>query len=391
MDRFGGAAFADIIAEIDRLRGLPERQHALAALLAEQSPIYAGRPTGEAERLRGYLLASFDQTGLPEEALPFVIEALETGLNPYVVAAAAKALRVAGRLPDGIPALLLSAIDRIRSSDDIVNFDLRAGPATVPPVTALMELFCTLAWLGPRARESAPQLRQWLDLQPSCFSASVRAAVETALTAVSVGGGQPVAHCCAMQPAPISFAPKVQGDIDIATTELQDQDGAVFSFGDFFPGRPSVLTFFYSRCMNPNKCSLTITRLARLQQRINAEGRHGHFNVAALTYDPEFDLPGRLRGYGADRGMSFDERNRLLRTTGSFEPFRRWLDLGVGYGTTTVNQHRIDMVILDGSGRPCASIVRQQWDEADVLAALKALPFQSCAGGAPTTISHHHQ
>jgi protein SCO1/2 len=72
--------------------------------------------------------------------------------------------------------------------------------------------------------------------------------------------------------------------------------------------------------------------------------------------------------------MSFDDRNRLLRTTGPFEPFQRWLDLGVGYGSTTVNQHRLDIVILDGTGYPYASAVRVQWDDADVLAALKALP-----------------
>jgi protein SCO1/2 len=78
--------------------------------------------------------------------------------------------------------------------------------------------------------------------------------------------------------------------------------------------------------------------------------------------------------------MSFDDRNRLLRTTGPFEPFQRWLDLGVGYGSTTVNQHRLDIVILDVTGHPCASIVRSQWDAADVLAALKALPGIGRAG-----------
>ena len=68
--------------------------------------------------------------------------------------------------------------------------------------------------------------------------------------------------------------------------------------------------------MNPNKCSLTITKLARLQKRIGEEGLQGRVNVAAFTYDPAFDRPARLHAYGADRGMSFDDRNRLLRTTG---------------------------------------------------------------------------
>ena len=43
--------------------------------------------------------------------------------------------------------------------------------------------------------------------------------------------------------------------------ELEDQDGARVTFGEFFAGKPSVVAFFYTRCDNPNKCSLTITKL----------------------------------------------------------------------------------------------------------------------------------
>jgi protein SCO1/2 len=296
-----------------------------------------------------------------------------------VVAAAAKALRGARDLPSHIGPLLLAAIDRIRGSDDVVCFDFRADPRTGDaPTTALMELFRTLAWLGLRASEAEAPLKAMLGQEPPGFSAQVKAEIEKALAAVCRGSMPTQARCCAAHPAPVAFTPAAKtppGGIDIKAIELQDQDGAVFSFGDFFRERPSVLTFFYSRCVNPNKCSLTITKLARLQKRIDAEGLQGRFNVAAVTYDPAFDLPGRLRCYGADRGMSFDDRNRLLRTTGPFEPFQRWLDLGVGYGSTTVNQHRLDIVILDDTGQPCAGIVRLQWDEADVLAALMALPF----------------
>ena len=200
------------------------------------------------------------------------------------------------------------------------------------------------------------------------------AAIETALAAVS-GAGQPApAHCCGGSGAPIAFRPRAQTPIgfDIRAVQLQDQDGAVFSFGDFFLGRASVLSFFYTRCMNPNKCSLTITKLARLQQRLIAEGSHGRFSVASISYDPAFDLPSRLRAYGEARGMTFDDRNRLLRTTGPFEPLQRWLDLGVGFGSTTVNQHRLDIVVLDDSANPATTISRVQWDEDDIVSALKA-------------------
>jgi cytochrome oxidase Cu insertion factor (SCO1/SenC/PrrC family) len=376
MRAFGDVAFADILAEVDRLRASPDQRDAIAGLLAEQSPIYAGRSTGDAERLRGYLLASFETMGLPQSAVPFVIEELESGLNPYAVAAAAKAIRGARELPAQIVPLLLDAIERLRGSDDVVCFDRRAEPATAnPPTTALMELFRSLGWLGPRAHGAEPSLKAMLDRQPCGFSAAVRTEIEQAFAAVCRGGTPAPAHCCAEQPAPVAFKPAAEAPpmrIDIQATQLQDQDGAVFSFGDFFPGRPSVLTFFYTRCMNPNKCSLTITKLARLQQRIGEEELQGHVNVAAFTYDPAFDLPARLHAYGADRGMSFDDRNRLLRTTGPFEPLQHWLDLGVGYGAATVNQHRLDVAILDRRAGPRAHLCRLQWHEDNVLSELKA-------------------
>jgi protein SCO1/2 len=371
----GATPVADIVAYVDRLRALPDAGDELVDLLAEKAPVYAGRSTGEAERLRGYLLASFEATGLPASALAFVIEELETGLNPYVVAAAAKALRGASSLPERIVPLLLDAIDRVRQSDDVVRFDSRAAAASgTTPHTALTEMFRTLAWLGPRAGAALPALQAMLARDPPVFSAAVLAEIEKAAAAVS-RPEQPALHsCCADRAVASSPAPLVE--TDIADAELQDQDGAVFSFGQFFRGRPSVLTFFYTRCMNPNKCSLTISKLARLQRRVGEEGLGGQVNIAAISYDPAFDLPRRLHFYGAERGMAFDDRNRLMRTTGPFEPLQLYFDLGVGYGSTTVNQHRLELVVLDDMMRPSADFTRIQWHEDEVFTILKAVLTQ---------------
>jgi hypothetical protein len=77
--------------------------------------------------------------------------------------------------------------------------------------------------------------------------------------------------------------------------------------------------------------------------------------------------------------MVFDDRTRLLRTTGPFDPLQQRFDLGVGYGSTTVNQHRLDTVVLDALGRPVASFARLQWREDDVLGALKSAPTLAAA------------
>ena len=78
-----------------------------------------------------------------------------------------------------------------------------------------------------------------------------------------------------------------------------------------------MVAFFYTRCDNPNKCSLTITKLGRLQRRLADLGLDGRIQTAAITYDPEFDLPARLRAYGENRGVVFSPSDRLFRTRGA--------------------------------------------------------------------------
>ena len=63
--------------------------------------------------MRGYLLAAFEEAGLPEGALPYVLEELESGRNAYLVAAAARARRGRkSRSSDAVP-FLLKAIANI--------------------------------------------------------------------------------------------------------------------------------------------------------------------------------------------------------------------------------------------------------------------------------------
>jgi cytochrome oxidase Cu insertion factor (SCO1/SenC/PrrC family) len=359
----------ELADRVDALRRQPDAGRRLAELLPEQSSLYAGRGTTEAERLRGYVLASFETAGLPDEALPFVLEELETGRNPYTVAAAARALRGASTLPAEAPELLVAAIARLRGSDDYVSFERFApSPAAPGTATCLAELASGLADLGPRARDAQPALEALL-ADAATFSPAVRA--ELARAAESLREGD---SCCwdghvEARPAraPTSFAAAPAG---LAGLALEDQDGARLTFAGAFAGRPTALAFFYTRCMNPEKCSLTVTRLARLATRLDEAKLDA--NVAGVSYDPRFDRPERLRRYGVDRGMAFSPRCSLLRTVGPFGPLADAFELGVGFGPVTVNRHRLDLVVLDSALRVTERFERRLWHEDTVLDALRA-------------------
>ncbi|WP_158810410.1 SCO family protein [Beijerinckia sp. L45] len=300
-------------------------------------------------------------------AIPFVLEDLETSQNPYIVAAAAKALRGAeDDLPASVVPALLAAVERIRTKDDRFLFDC-SGPTANRPKSALQEVFQTFTWLGAKAQGAAAPLTALRD-GTSVFAPDVTAELRKAVTAVAASATH---ACCASRK--VQHETRSSPDVDLATIEVQDQDGTTFPLGAYIDGRVSVIAFFYTRCMNPEKCSLTITKLARLQKRVADVGLDEAINIAALTYDPDFDLPNRLRAYGTDRGLRFDHRTRLLRTIGHFEPLQRAFALGVGYGPSTINQHSLDLVVLDRGGKVQASFSRVQWRDDEVLAALTAL------------------
>lgn len=363
---------ADVIADIDATRRTPDAAAKLVAMLSEQSSVFAGRGTNETERLRGYVLASFETAGLPPEAVPFVLEELETGQNAYTVAAAARALRGAPDLPDDAPALLVAAIERLRGSDDVVSFErLEPDSDRGETVTALTELARTLALLGPRARQACAQLEALVGSDGEMFSPVVRAELVQALEAVAGADDSPPS-CCSAHDATEATARSVARPArsDLRGLALEDQDGRRVTFDAAFAGRPSAIAFFYTRCMNPQKCSLTVTRLARLAGRLVTAKLDA--NVAGITYDPEFDRPPRLKAYGLDRGMAFSTRSALLRTVGPFDPLRDAFDLGVGFGPVTVNRHRLDLVVLDAALRVTETFERRLWHEQAVLDALRA-------------------
>jgi cytochrome oxidase Cu insertion factor (SCO1/SenC/PrrC family) len=369
--RRGPAAAADLAARVDAIRRLPDAAARLAAMLAEQSPLFAGRGTNEADRLRGYILASFDRVGLPPRAVPFVLEELETGQNVYTVAAAARALRGAREVPAEAPTLLVGAFERLRRADDVVSFDrFDTVPETGNGVTGLAELARTLALLGPRARPALVELEALIEREGEALSPTLRAELGAAVKAV----GRPdvlASGCCSSHHGGEKVAPNVAvaARTDLSDLALEDQDGTQLSFSEAFAGRASALAFFYTRCTNPQKCSLTVTRLARLARLIETEGINA--NVAGITYDPGFDRPSRLRAYGADRGMVFSPRCSLLRTLGPFDPLREAFDLGVGFGPVTVNRHRLDLVVLDGSLAVSKRFERRLWHEDAALEALR--------------------
>ena len=353
---------------VEQLAGTSEHTQ-LTDLLREAHPIYDGRGATTVNRMRGWVLLALARKNLPDAALQFVLEELDTGINAYTVAAAAFALRSYPNRDPAFAPFVTRAIANIRYHDEYVSFKSYGGYAIGPGgTTPVCELLSTLVWLGPEAQAVVAELES-LRSGPTALGKKVLPRVDDALSAIRVESDRP--DCCQLPDGVrglFSFVRTSRASSKpIEQAVFEDQHGASLTFAEFFHGRPSILVFFYTRCDNPLKCSLTITKLARIQQQLEANGLGEDINIAGITYDPEFDLPERLRTYGEQRAVRFTPRHRLLRTRDGFDSLRKHFKLGVNFIESLVNRHRIEVYLLDREGQVAASFERIQWNESDVV------------------------
>src|SRR5881394_3020859 len=84
---------SEFAALVDTLAADPASRGQLTDLLRENHPVYQQRGAATIVRMRGWVLLAIARATLPDTALIFVIEELDTGTDGYLVAAAARALR----------------------------------------------------------------------------------------------------------------------------------------------------------------------------------------------------------------------------------------------------------------------------------------------------------
>lgn len=372
---FTGNSEKELIGFVDQIREQPGLGTELLQFLSENHSMMHNRSAYAVIRLKSYILASFAWTGLPEEGIPFVLDELENGRKAALVAAAARGLRGA-EAPDVLFArYLCHAVENIKYHDDSVFLEAYEPDWQSDKVTSAMkEIFLSFQWMKGAAKEAIPFLEE-CHSDKRFFGSEMRAEIMKAIEAIQSDQAKPKTSCCCGSAAPSSNSEQSAADYqEVFEIELENQFGRKRSFGEFYKGKPSVVGFFYTRCMNPNKCPLTINKLGYLQQLLTEEGLTEAVNVTAMSYDPAYDVPERLLSYGENRGMNFHDTAHMLRAeTQDFLKISECFSLGVSYNEGKIAQHRIELYMLDDQGKIADSFTRLQWDPKEVLDELKKL------------------
>jgi protein SCO1/2 len=355
-------------------------------LLDERSLAHQGRGTASVQRLRGAVILALAERGnLGKAALLAVLEELDTGRAAYPVAVAASALSAAPPAPE-YALLLVGALRRLRDANDYVQLERWGGdpaPSDEPPTSREIVL-SALRHQGKVARVAGPALRAWWTDDGHTLTAEE---ARLSLQLLDELPDEPVT-CCDTDGPLRSLARscrRLDSTQNLEKVRFEDQDGRKLSFDDVFVGQPGIVAFFYTRCDNPDKCSLTVSRLGQVQRRLVEQGRGNAVRITGITYDPTFDDPERLSAYGKVRGFVANHGHLLLRTTEGWQALRDHFELGVGYQEGVVNRHRIEVHIHDAQGRIVLSHERLHWDADELLEATLTLLDRPTQGVVPAT------
>lgn len=300
----------------------------IVGVLDESAPCYRGRAQSDVVQARSFALLQLARQGADQVLVPYIIEDLLTAQNPYALAAAAQALMHLSQVPPDAGDLLNRAELSLGLQDRIVDLD--ASP--------------------PRPGQGQ----------------SVRGIVQAVRRALA-----PKATCCESAATKLEAASDSLGAV--SDVEVEDQDGHRETLGALMHDHHCLIAFFYTRCGNPLKCSQTVSNLGATHRALRAQGMAG-FRLLGISYDPEFDLSARLRRYGQDRGLVFDAGCKLLRVPHDMASLHRELNLGVGFGPSTVNAHRLEWLLTNRAGKIRQSGARRHWNTDEILRAIAAEP-----------------
>lgn len=359
------------VAFTDAIRKSGKGSEKLVLLLHEKCPLYRNKSANEVIRIRAYIIYSFTFTGLPNEGLPFIYEELQSNKEPYLVAAAAVALRHAQCKRSDMADALVQAFYNVRSNDSAVSFE---SFAPVWPVrnytTAVTEILMSLTWLGCYAKHVIPELVNISSIYSA--SGSMAARLQKVMQDINDDAGT-VDDCCYRRD---TDATKVyqQGPVEnMDDVYFENYNGERLSFDDVFRKKLSLVAFFYTRCDNPLKCSLTITNMGRIQQLLSEQLLADDVNLVAITYDPVYDQPHLLRSYAEARGMKLNNNTYILRASGGHEKVQEYFNLGVSYAGSVVTRHVIELYLLNAEAQICNAFQREKIDNCKVVDSIKSI------------------
>jgi len=193
------------------------------------------------------------------------------------------------------------------------------------------------------------------------------------VTAIAEGGP-------ALTPTTIVPGEPKPGD-EIPDFRLINQDGKPLRLSQY-KGKAVALTFVYTRCPQPDQCTLMSNNFAAVDQELQKQPDvYSRTHLLTISFDPEYDTPKVMRSYGASHtGRYSDEQfDHWEFATGSADDVKRIAEFfGLRYfkdSSTGEDQvmHSLRTAVIDPAGKLVKLYRGNEWKPAEVADDLKSL------------------
>lgn len=168
---------------------------------------------------------------------------------------------------------------------------------------------------------------------------------------------------------------------DIPDFSLVNQDGKPIRLSQY-KGKALALTFIYTRCPQPDQCTLMSNNFAAIEKELQPQAEvYAKTHLLSVTFDPEYDTAKVMRSYGASHtGRYSDETFKHWEfATGTADEVKRLAEyFGVrSFKDSTTGKdeliHSLRTAVIDRQGKLVKLYRGNEWKPADIAADLKSL------------------
>lgn len=193
------------------------------------------------------------------------------------------------------------------------------------------------------------------------------------VTAITEGGSE-------LTPTTIVPGEPKPGD-EIPDFTLVNQDGKPIRLSQY-RGKAMALTFVYTRCPQPDQCTLMSNNFATIDKELQQQPAvYAKTHLLSISFDPEYDTPRVMRSYGASHtGRYSDEAFKHWEfATGKADEVKRMTEF---FGIRSFKDpatgkdeiiHSLRTAVIDINGKLVKLYRGNEWKPAEITADLNSL------------------
>ncbi len=193
------------------------------------------------------------------------------------------------------------------------------------------------------------------------------------VTAVTEGGP-------ALTPTTVVPGEPKPGD-EIPDFTLTNQDGKPIHLSQY-RGRSIALTFVYTRCPQPDQCTLMSNNFAAVDLELQKQPDvYAKTHLLTVSFDPEYDTPKVMRSYGASHtgryaNEKFDHWEFITGTADEVKRIAEFFGLRYFKDASTGEEqvvHSLRTAVIDPNGRLVKLYRGNEWKASELADDLKSL------------------